>query len=177
MKLKDKIKSYSFWISLGSAVILILKIIGNEFGFSVDAGLASDLLTSLCSILVLFGIIVTPATKTENELKQSLETLVQNEPQANTTEELNENSPCESEPSSFEQEINNDTISQSNPIEELKADLTENNSLVFRGKEIPNDPNELNAFFENEKQKFKEDIDIYIESLKNEFLSKINKTE
>ena len=66
MKLKDKVKSYSFWISLGSAIILILNLIGNKFGFNIDSGFASDLLTSLCSILVLLGIIVTPTSITLN---------------------------------------------------------------------------------------------------------------
>ena len=58
MKLKDKIKSYSFWVSIASAVILILKVLGNRFGFTVDEGMVSDLFTAMCSILVLLGIIV-----------------------------------------------------------------------------------------------------------------------
>ena len=60
MKLKDKIKSYSFWVSLASAIILILKILGNRFGFVIDETMVSDLFTALCSILVLLGIIVPP---------------------------------------------------------------------------------------------------------------------
>lgn len=60
MKLKDKIKSYSFWVSLASAVILILKVLGSRFGFTVDESMVSDIFTALCSILVLMGIIVVP---------------------------------------------------------------------------------------------------------------------
>ena len=60
MKLRDKIKSYSFWVSLTSAIILILKILGTRFGFVVDETMVSDLFTALCSILVLLGIIVPP---------------------------------------------------------------------------------------------------------------------
>ena len=63
MKLKDKIKSYSFWVSLASAVILILKVLGNRFGFTVDETMVSDLFTALCSILVLLGIIVVPTNQ------------------------------------------------------------------------------------------------------------------
>lgn len=62
MKLKDKIKSYSFWVSLASAIILILKVLGNRFGFTVDETMVSDLFTALCSILVLLGIIVIPSS-------------------------------------------------------------------------------------------------------------------
>ncbi len=62
MKLKDKIKTYSFWVSIASAVILILKILGNRFGFAIDETMISDLFTALCSILVLLGIIVIPSS-------------------------------------------------------------------------------------------------------------------
>lgn len=62
MNLKTKVKSYSFWVSLASAVILILKLVGQKFGFSVDEGLISDLFTSLCAILVILGIIVVPSS-------------------------------------------------------------------------------------------------------------------
>lgn len=61
MKLKDKIKSYSFWVSIASAVILILKVLGGRFGFVVDESMVSDIFTAVCSILVLLGIIVVPS--------------------------------------------------------------------------------------------------------------------
>ena len=66
MKIKDKIKSYSFWVSLTSAIILILKLLGSRFGFSIDETMISDLFTALCSILVLLGIIVVPNSNQTN---------------------------------------------------------------------------------------------------------------
>ncbi len=69
MTLKEKIKSYSFWVSLTSALVLILKVIGSKFGFNIDATLASDIITSLCSILVITGIIVTPTSKSVKDLE------------------------------------------------------------------------------------------------------------
>jgi uncharacterized membrane protein len=65
MKLKDRVKSYSFWVSLASAIFLILKLVGQKFGFSVDEGLFNDLFTSLCGILVILGIIVPPTGKSK----------------------------------------------------------------------------------------------------------------
>lgn len=62
MGLKTKVKSYSFWVSLASAVILIMKLVGQKFGFDVDESLISDLFTSLCAILVILGIIVVPSS-------------------------------------------------------------------------------------------------------------------
>ena len=69
MTLKEKIKSYSFWVSLASAIVLILKVIGAKFGFNIDATLASDIITSVCSVLVITGIIVTPTSKANSDLK------------------------------------------------------------------------------------------------------------
>lgn len=63
MSIKDKLKSYSFWVSLASALVLILQVIGSKLGFYIDARLASDIITSACSILVITGIIVTPTSK------------------------------------------------------------------------------------------------------------------
>lgn len=71
MKLRDKIKSYSFWVSLTSAIILILKILGTRFGFVVDETMVSDLFTALCSILVLLGIIVPPQNIPNSTIKQA----------------------------------------------------------------------------------------------------------
>ena len=69
MNLREKIKSYSFWVSLGSAVILILKVLGSRFGFRVDETMISDLFTALCSILVILGIIVIPQPKDMDKQK------------------------------------------------------------------------------------------------------------
>lgn len=88
MKITDKIKSYSFWVSLASAVILILKVLGNRFGFTVDETMISDLFTALCSILVLLGIIVVPNNSNiTTRTKQT--TFDQTEPK--TDQHLNQN--------------------------------------------------------------------------------------
>ena len=110
MNLREKIKSYSFWVSLASAVILILKVLGSRFGFQVDETMISDLFTALCSILVLLGIIVVPQQKQttnfsqENNLIQEVscnESTVQTE----STEEVNA---VETQP--IEEVLNIDTV-------------------------------------------------------------------
>lgn len=69
MNLKSRVKSYSFWVSLSSAVFLLLKLLGQQFGFYVDENLFSDLFTTLCGIMVILGIIVPPASSTNNTSK------------------------------------------------------------------------------------------------------------
>lgn len=96
MKIKDKIKSYSFWVSLASAVILILKVIGSRFGFTVDESMVSDAFTAICSILVLLGIIVVPTTPEKTNLNESQNNLNTNKPSQlnlpeNETEDNNSN--------------------------------------------------------------------------------------
>lgn len=83
MKIKDKIKSYSFWVSLASAVILILKVVGSRFGFTVDESMVSDAFTALCSILVLLGIIVVPSTQDKTSQTQESTELTQLSNQSN----------------------------------------------------------------------------------------------
>lgn len=96
MKLKDKIKSYSFWVSLASAVILILKVLGSRFGFSVDESMVSDIFTAICSVLVLLGIIVipqAPQTTLEKQNNQDTQEIISaNNFNSDTTETTNEES-------------------------------------------------------------------------------------
>ena len=66
MKLKDRIKTYNFWVSLASALFLIINVIGRKFNFYVDEGIFNDIFTAICGILVLLGIIVPPKTKDAN---------------------------------------------------------------------------------------------------------------
>ena len=58
MKLKDRMKTYNFWLSFASALYLLIHQIGKKFGFNVDESLYNEVITSICSVLVLFGIIV-----------------------------------------------------------------------------------------------------------------------
>lgn len=69
MNIKEKMKSYSFWMSLTSAVILVIKLIGQKYGFVIDDGFISDLVTSLCGVFVILGIIVLPTNKNTSQSK------------------------------------------------------------------------------------------------------------
>lgn len=60
MKLRDRIKTYNFWVSIASALFLIINLIGKRFNFTVDENQYIDIFTTICSVLVLLGIIVPP---------------------------------------------------------------------------------------------------------------------
>lgn len=141
MNLKEKVKSYSFWVSLASAVVLILKVIGSNFGFTIDATLAGDLITSLCSVLVIFGIIVTPTPKTsqineiikkETSIVDSVENLIVNQPIESKVLENNyifENTEPNSTPTneSLTQEVQTEYLVEcDNTFNEVNYSNTEN---------------------------------------------------
>lgn len=71
MNLKARLKTYSFWVSLASAIFLIIKVLGQSLGFSVDENLYNDIFTALCGILVICGIIAPPTGKEDKLLPAS----------------------------------------------------------------------------------------------------------
>ncbi len=58
--LKDKMKTYNFWISLVSAVLLVARLIAGKFNVEIDSSLVMDVTTGLCGIFVVLGIISAP---------------------------------------------------------------------------------------------------------------------
>lgn len=56
MKLKDRIKSAGFWTGLLGALFLILGAFGVEIGDQT----ATAIINSVCSMLVVFGIVTVP---------------------------------------------------------------------------------------------------------------------
>ena len=105
MKLKDRIKTYSFWVSLSSAIFLLLKLLGQQFNFRVDEGLFSDIFTTLCGILVILGIIAPPATRNEmtcsialgnsEELESDEQAIITNKQEENNIETTATEEPTE----------------------------------------------------------------------------------
>lgn len=60
------LKSYNFWIRLVAVLVLLLRIVGSEFGFDVDSGLIIDLATAIASVLVVLGVIQVPVSTTSS---------------------------------------------------------------------------------------------------------------
>lgn len=71
MDLKYKIRTYNFWISLSSAILLFVRVIGQHFGFEIDSTLFMDIVTALCGILVVLGIIIMPTNVTKTVVQKA----------------------------------------------------------------------------------------------------------
>ena len=143
MKLKEKVKSYSFWVSIASAIILILKVLGGRFGFTIDESMVSDIFTAICSILVLMGIIVLPAPQNSGKqttLKEKSETKLENNQSAKETtisNQNNESNTCILN-SIIEEEIETDTQENKENIGSFKEESIINENIVENQLEIHN---------------------------------------
>lgn len=70
MNLKSKVKSYSFWISLISAILIVVRIVGEHFNWFINEGFIMDVVTAVCGVLVLLGILSAPANSDSGSLKE-----------------------------------------------------------------------------------------------------------
>lgn len=64
-----KFRSYSFWISLSGAIILLINALGRAFGFSIENQLVEDIVLSIAGVLVVLGL-VTMDFKPNDEEKE-----------------------------------------------------------------------------------------------------------
>ena len=100
MNLKDKIRTYNFWISLASAVLVFLRLLGQIVGFKIDSSSFMDIVTALCGILVVLGIIIMPTsskastkveTEVKNQVKEQTNSVEALQPQTEIDNKINEN--------------------------------------------------------------------------------------
>ncbi|MEG1751450.1 MAG: phage holin [Clostridia bacterium] len=68
-KLKQKIKSYSFWTSMAGAVVVLLQSLSEVFGFVVSEKMVSNIIMAICGVLVVLGVVSmpTPPKKAEDK--------------------------------------------------------------------------------------------------------------
>lgn len=62
-----KMKSYSFWVALSSAVVVLLNALGRAFGFSIQNKIVEDVILAIASLLVVLGIVNMNAENTTND--------------------------------------------------------------------------------------------------------------
>lgn len=140
--LKTRLKSYSFWVSFASAVILILKLIGQKYGFTIDAGFLSDLVTAVCGLLVILGIFVVPKnniaenSQNENNLKNTNieddSALDLNSNSATSLKQIDLNTNLFTEligSTNLFQKNNTDSLNTQNKNEESQTIKTDNNQI------------------------------------------------
>lgn len=185
MKLKDRIKTYNFWVSLSSAIFLLLKVLGTQFGFKVDESLFSDLFTSLCGILVILGIIVPPSYKTNptlafdsNQINNLTKTedVKDDEISPEINEEHNVDINQVDNDTDLNTEIMTETNSSINSFENLndviidceESSVNEKNTNIDDSFEFEQLIAQVEKTLLNQQHLLKDHKDLYVELLKNQ---------
>lgn len=188
MKLKERIKTYNFWVSLSSAIFLLLKVLGTQFGFKVDESLFSDLITSLCGILVILGIIVPPTNKFLSQecynIKQKKVSDIESKSKTSESESVCNDTISISDKNSEDEQPNNDiNFETKEEIIIVDAEQPENNVQSSTEENIQTErieesntnlndnfnlQNQFAQILEEHVSLFGDDIDSYIEVLQNQ---------
>ena len=58
--MKQRLKSYKFWVSLSASVILLVNSLGNLFGFKIDEVAMESVIMAFCGVLVVLGFVDKP---------------------------------------------------------------------------------------------------------------------
>ena len=93
MKLKNLVKSYSFWTALAGALVILINSIGNVFGFYIEEKLVSDIVMAVAGVLVAFGVVTLPAStkdKTQTSESQTDQSEAQSESEVESKEDESE---------------------------------------------------------------------------------------
>lgn len=180
MTLKEKSKTYTFWISLISALIVLAKTIAEHFGYNFNQNLLLGIATFFASILVLVGVIAGPSKKaTLQSLEEKSREIYDEEKKLNNQikEDIMEQNLTLEEQLEFLKhniaEKANETLQnstendqkQQNQIETDPNYVLENQiSMADLTKEETQMPNDETAILEPEQQSTKDDEIVSIET-------------
>ena len=98
--LKNRLKNYSFWVSLASAILLLVQAVGKPLGLVINEEIYMSIVNSVLGVFVVLGIISHPAQNllsNKDEQNSSSETVVisnsstQTEKIANVAENAEQN--------------------------------------------------------------------------------------
>lgn len=65
--MKNKIRTTSFWLGLSGAIVIILETISNILGLNLYSKEIESIILSICSVLVMVGIITKKNVTDEKE--------------------------------------------------------------------------------------------------------------
>lgn len=103
--IKNKIKSYSFWVSLASAILLLIQTIGRPLGLLIDESMYMSIVNSVLGVFVVLGIVSHPS---QNLIKDST---------SKTEENGDENAEKQAKTSSKEEKSDSKDKTQSNVMQ------------------------------------------------------------
>ena len=66
--MKDKLKTTTFWLGLSGAIVLVLECLSDIIGLELYSKQVENIILSICSILVMVGIVTKRTTKDMEEI-------------------------------------------------------------------------------------------------------------
>ena len=144
MKWKNRLTNYNFWISIVSAVLLILQ----AFNFEFDIAYISEIATAVLGLLVVIGIISDP-TKTYAPTHET------NSTDKTISEEIEEKSKTEKE--TVEYENNTNALDVKNENDNVNNESNFQTIIDFISNEINKTINDVLKVNETEKHEEIED--------------------
>lgn len=69
-KLKQMIKSYSFWTTLAGSLALVASAIGKAFSIKVEEKIIIDIVMAIAGVLVAVGVVTMPSDKSKADEKE-----------------------------------------------------------------------------------------------------------
>lgn len=85
---KVRFKNKAFWVALVPAILLLIQVVANVFGYTIDLGDLGDKLLSVVNaifaLLTILGVVTDPTT---SGVSDSTQALTYTEPKADTTTE------------------------------------------------------------------------------------------
>lgn len=70
MKIKNLIRSYSFWTALAGALCILVSALGRAFSFKVEEKIISDVVMAIAGVLVAVGVVNLPKKDESQENSQ-----------------------------------------------------------------------------------------------------------
>ena len=115
-KLFERMKSYSFWVSLSGALIIFINCLGRIFNFQIENEIVEDVIMSIAGLLVVLGFVTKEASvdKTDDNLEDIEE---ENSEEGVASEDNNEQMDKDADEKAIE---NQDKHNPSNDDRELK---------------------------------------------------------
>ena len=74
MKIKNLIRSYSFWTALAGALCILVSALGRAFSFKVEEKIISDVVMAIAGVLVAIGVVNLPKKDDSQEADAQEET-------------------------------------------------------------------------------------------------------
>ena len=69
--MKNKYRTYSFWMSVSAAAVLVINNLAKVFGFSFDNDIFTATVDSICGVLVVFGVLTMKRGNQNSEVDNS----------------------------------------------------------------------------------------------------------